>query len=77
MRARAHRSEGISLGRWERREGGNLLGYVGLSLPSEYEKGIPRETFEGRGWRGWRPGHVGTPPPLWRGGAASDAGRLR
>jgi len=40
----------------EREEGvGNLLGYVGLSLPSEYEKGIHREAFEGRGQRGWRP----------------------
>lgn len=27
---------------------GNLLGYVRLSLPSEYEKRIPHETFKGR-----------------------------
>lgn len=44
MRARVSETEGVS-----RRAGaGNLLGYVGLSLPSEYEKGIPREAFEGR-----------------------------
>jgi len=27
---------------------GNLLGYIGLSLPSEYEKRIPHEAFKGR-----------------------------
>jgi hypothetical protein len=47
-----------------------LLGYVELSLPSEYEKGIPREAFEGRDWRGGDQGMsvlLLTPPALARG----------
>lgn len=46
MRVRANETEGVFL--IDSRVG-NLLGYVGLSLPSEYEKRIPHEAFKGRG----------------------------
>jgi len=45
MRVRANEMEGVFL--IDSRVG-NLLGYVGLSLPGEYEKRIPHEAFKGR-----------------------------
>lgn len=45
MRVRAHETEGVSL---VDSGVGNLLRYVGLSLPSEYEKRIPHEAFKDR-----------------------------
>lgn len=45
MRVRANETEGVSL---VDSGVGNLLGYVGLSLPSEYEKRIPHEAFKDR-----------------------------
>jgi len=45
MRVRANETKGVSL---VDSGVGNLLGYVRLSLPSEYEKRIPHETFKGR-----------------------------
>lgn len=45
MRVRANETEGVS---FVDSGVGNLLRYVGLSLPSEYEKRIPHEAFKGR-----------------------------
>lgn len=59
MRVRANKTEGVSL---VDSGVGNLLRYVGLSLPSEYEKRIPHEAFKGRPWAGWCVGVLADPP---------------
>lgn len=45
MRVQANEMEGVF---FVDSRVGNLLGYVGLSLPSEYEKRILHEAFKGR-----------------------------